>query len=173
MQNLADSSAESRIPLPPAGDPKLIEYLREDVSVLPPSNAEFAESLLRQHDAGKPLSDNQLFWVERLVRTGTGRRHADARKDLKAVFLYMAQDSGGRVKIGISKAPRRRVKAIQTGTPFPVILVHQIEFPSREVARREEMRAHEACAKWRTLSHREWFGRKAAEWFRNEYVEKG
>lgn len=74
-------------------------------------------------------------------------------------FVYAAQDSEGRIKIGISKDPERRVAELNIGNPDTLTLVYQR--PTTLPRYGDEVEAHKACSQYRIRS--EWFRPAALE----------
>lgn len=62
------------------------------------------------------------------------------------VFVYLIAAQSGRedgpVKIGIAENPERRLRDLQTASPFPLVLIHTFAFPTRAIAREMESQFH-------------------------------
>lgn len=73
----------------------------------------------------------------------------------RPIFVYVIGVESGPVKVGISNAPRARLSSIQTGCPYPLSLLHEQAFSSRDEAAREERIFHDVHRDVRLVG--EWF----------------
>ena len=79
--------------------------------------------------------------------------------DLPDRYIYAAQDSQGRLKIGISKNPEERVKQLNVGHPDNLELVYTAKAIDNTYM--SEQLAHEKCKDYHLRS--EWFSAPALE----------
>jgi hypothetical protein len=91
------------------------------------------------------------------------------------MYLYCITDDSGYCKFGYSRDPRSRVRALQTGHPSELFLLHSISVESDRVRELERL-LHEEIGYHRRVRG-EWFDidSKTAvdllEWFRIRYVD--
>lgn len=91
------------------------------------------------------------FKVERKLQNYTPQRPVLPLKRAYSVDLYMIQSGDGPIKIGISAAPARRLKDLQTAHPYPLKIVCLVKGGGAEL----EAHYHERFAAHRL--HGEWF----------------
>jgi len=70
------------------------------------------------------------------------------------MYVYAIGNEDGPVKIGITNKLGGRLRAIRTGCPIPIEIIHAAKMPSRSRARRMEAVIHAAyrenrlCGEW-------------------------
>jgi predicted GIY-YIG superfamily endonuclease len=75
---------------------------------------------------------------------------------METVYVYfVSQQRDGRVKIGVSSDPDRRVKEMQTGNAKPLTVIARFPFPNRASAMAIERELHEKYSRFRVSG--EWF----------------
>jgi alanine racemase len=80
-------------------------------------------------------------------------------------FVYVIAVDGagerGPVKIGTSQNPEKRLRELQTASPYRLILMHQFAFPSRDIARTVEKSFHQVLARYNSVG--EWVSMPASD----------
>jgi hypothetical protein len=87
-------------------------------------------------------------------------------------FVYFIQHDGGQrdIKIGKADDVLRRISELQTGSPYPLVLLHSIHAENSEHAFAIESMLHERLKKYRLLG--EWFKFECLNDVRDIFVPK-
>lgn len=114
---------------------------------------EFARSLLRTFQSTGHLTEKQWWWVDKLSRRP--RLKQRNRPVVTGRFYVYALAASDRIKIGFSDQPNNRMREIQTGCPYPLLLLCTQEFDTENAARAREKELHNKFEQRR--AHGEWF----------------
>lgn len=118
--------------------------------VLSSGDKAFALNLVDQYNLHGDLSEKQWFWVRRLVH----RNKSKGKRTHEPHYVY-AIAHGEHVKIGFSRDPKGRVRALQTAYPGHLTLRWSQKVPGRQQAKALEKRLHKRFKKYHIRG--EWF----------------
>lgn len=130
----------------------LVAKLEAAMGTIVPEDLPKAASLLKWYAAKGDLTEKQCYLAKAILKRK--REALSYVKKEAPYFVYLLSD-GEYVKIGYSKNPKKRRKAVQSGNPRQIKLVAKKEVAGRNRALAIEQSLHKQYGKYRKVG--EWF----------------
>lgn len=131
---------------------RLVAQLEKNMKHFPSDDRDKASSLLRWYATKGDLTEKQIKLGKAIL--GRKRKEVGYQKNEAPYFVYVISD-GEFAKIGYSKNPKKRIKAVQTANPKRLKLVAKKEVQGRLRAKAIEKSLHKQYGKHRQVG--EWF----------------
>lgn len=142
---------------------KLVAKLEQSIRTVLPEDRDKALSLMRWYSQHGDLTQKQRHLAKGILKRK--REQSLKEKTEMPYYVYVISD-GEFVKIGYSKNPKKRLKAVQSGNPRQLKLVAKREVSGRRKAKALEKSLHKQYGCYR----------KSGEWFcgsvLNELLER-
>lgn len=138
---------------------KLVAKLEKSIQTFSPEDRDKALSLMRWYSQNGDLTQKQRYLAKGILKRK--REQSLKEKTETPYYVYVISD-GEFVKIGYSKNPKKRLKAVQSGNPRQLKLAAKKEVQGRRRAKALEKSLHKQYG-----CHR-----KAGEWFCGSILEQ-